>query len=119
MSKSKYNVFIVNSENIEETVDALNELRSRNPDFNPLMKPHQYMHKCHKNYLKRYLDNKQSILRFDMLKNELLLNDPTKKVSNEVLSAYLKHKGFNKFFVKTCEGNHKLVFWKHAENNIC
>lgn len=116
---SKYNVFIVNSENIEETVDALNELRSRDPDFNPLMRPHQYLHKSHKDYLKRHLDNKQSILRFDMLKNELQLNDPTKKVNNEVLAAYLKHKGFSKFTVKTCKGNSVLTLWKHTDNHIC
>ena len=117
---SKYNVFIVESENLEDTIDTLNEISSRDPSFKPLLKPYQYLCKDHKNYLNTsYLRNKTSILQFDTLKKELQLNYPSKKVNNQVLSAYLKHKGFHSFKVKLCEANSYLTLWKHTDNNLC
>lgn len=117
---SKYNVFIVKSENLEDTIDTLNEISAKDPNFNPLLKPYQYMHKEHKDYLNiNYLQNKASILRFDTLKEELKLNHPSKKVNNQVLSAYLKHKGFHSFKVKVCAANNYLTLWKHTDNILC
>ena len=117
---SKYNVFVVKPENLEDTIDALNEISSRDPNFNPLLKPYQYLIKEHKSYLNtNYLNNKASILRFDTLKEELQVNHPSKKVNNQVLSAYLKHKGFHSFKVKLCEANSYLTLWKHTDNTLC
>ena len=117
---SKYNVFIVESKDLEDTINAINKISDQDPNFNPLLKPYQYMHKEHKDYLcSNYLHNKASILRFDILKQELKLNHPSKTVNNQVLSAYLKHKGFHSFKVKVCDANNYLTFWKHTDNNLC
>ena len=83
---SKYNVFVVKPENLEDTIDMLNQISAQDPDFNPLLKPYQYMDKEHKGYLNNtYLDNKSAILRFDTLKQELKLNHPSKKGSGSYL----------------------------------
>lgn len=116
---SKYNVFVVSPENLEATLDKINQMSVNNPDFNPMLKPYQYMHKLHKDYLKPLLDNEYSMFEFKKVLNQLSELDPNLKVSNQVLSAYLKHNGFAPIKVKANKFGSLTTLWKHQNNKLC
>lgn len=116
---SKYNVFIVDRVRSEDLIDALNEVARKHADFNPLLKPHEYLAKEHKEYLKPLLTNNSIILRFNQLKTLLTTETSVNKVNNEVLSAYLKQNGFHPFKVQELSSKSQYTLWKHQDNILC
>ena len=116
---TKYNVFVVTPSNLESTIDRLNEISLNNPDFNPLLKPHQYMHKLHKDYLRPLLNNEYSMFEFKKVLKDLSQLDSSLKVSNQVLSAYLKENGFAPTKVKANKFGSLITLWKHQNNKLC
>lgn len=114
---SKYNVFIVAQDRSEDLINQLNSLSKTNPNFKPLLRPHEYMSEEHKNYLKPILQRENSLLQFNKLKQDLKNNTSDSSVNNETLSAYLKHQGYASFQVKF--NNSLITLWKHKNNNLC
>ena len=110
-NKTVYNVFV--QEPTEKIADHLNAISSVDPTFKPLLPTHFYVTKQQKLFINNYI-RPNTIFRFFHLKESLHRAFPDLKISTQILSAYLKYKGYTK--VNLTSSNRKnLIFWKHKD----
>ena len=107
--KTVYNVFVNNPN--ERIADHLNEISSIDPTFKPLLPTHLYVTKQQKLFIDNYV-RPNTMFRFNHLKESLKQAFPKNKISSQILSAYLEHKGYARVNLSS-RTNKSLTFWKH------
>ena len=116
------NVFVIPSNDnsdIEKVLNTLKTTSTSNVQSDSGLKPtHQYIKPNEKEYIDKILDHEEVIFHYDTLYKNLKTHT-NKNPMHHVLSAYLRHKGFTSFKMKTTKNKKLVTLWKHKNNIKC